>query len=473
MHRHSYKIFSVPQVLRHKASTKINNITTPMKRMVKSSRLFKSLLLAGLLVGPTLAFNAMAVPETDYHWSPFNVINDGNGPYAYAGDPGNWDSAFVPTVTNTAGAFIRTMVNQATGSHVVCIITNNTDLYQLMIGTDPAGGGDVVITNGAQVTAGMGLDGGPTQWTGLGFPGGPSSLYIGPGCSLSCGDHLWIGNGNINSTGTLIVDGGALHVQGQFGLGWNGFAGTTNYATIKNGGHIFMNQWGGGTLGQGGSIGILNIADNSSLVTINGNVTGNFAALTNSSQLIAYGGAGTIGWSYNPGNNTTTIIAVAPVNPNTPIFSTQPANTIVGSGAPATLHALVSNVPANYGWLLNNAPLTDGGGISGSHTANLSIASVTSANVGNYICVATNQNVATEFTLSSTASLTTDAFGINPVVTINGVIGDTYVCQYTSSLTPPVTWTPFATNTLGTAIQYVIDLNASLGTQRFYRVVQP
>ncbi len=342
-----------------------------------------------------------------------------------------------------------------------------------MIGTDAAGGGDVAITNGAQVTAGMGLGGGPTQWTGLGFPGGPSSLYIGPGCSLSCGDHLWIGNGNINSTGTLIVDGGTLHVQGQFGLGWNGFAGTTNYATIKNGGHIFMNQWGGGTLGQGGSIGILNIADNSSLVTINGNVTGNFASLTNSHQLIAYGGAGLISWSYNPGNNTTTIIAVAPVNPNTPVFSAQPTNTIVAAGAPATLHALVSNVPVNYGWMLNNVAVTDGGGISGSHTANLTIASVTGANIGNYICVATNQNVASEFTLSTTASLTTDAFGINPVITINGVVGDTYVVQYATSLTPPVNWTPFATNTLGTPIQYVIDLNASLGTQRFYRVVQP
>ncbi len=273
--------------------------------------------------------------------------------------------------------------------------------------------------------------------------------------------------------GTLTIDGGALHVQGQFGLGWNGFAGTTNYATIKNGGHLFLNQWAGQTLGTATAVGILNIADNSSLVTVNGNVTGQFAAVTNNNRLIAYGGAGTVTWNYNPGLNLTTINAVAPVNPNTPIFSVQPTNTIVGVGAPATLHALVSNVAVNYGWLFNNVPVTDGGGISGSHTANLTIASVTGANVGNYSVIATNQSITSEHTLSATAALTTDAFSINPVITINGVVGDTYVCQYTSSLTPPVTWTSFATNTLGSPIQYVIDLSASLSTQRFYRVAQP
>ncbi len=449
------------------------NINPHMKRLVKSSRLFKSLLAAGLLAAPNLTFNAMAVPETDYHWSPLNVLDDGFGPYAYFGDSQNWDSTFVPTVTNSAGAYIRTMVNQTAGSHVLSIITNNTDLYQLMIGTGSGGGGDVAITNGAQVTAGMGLDGGPTQWTGLGFPGGPSALYIGPGCSLSCGDHLWIGNGNADSTGTLIIDGGALHVQGQFGLGWNGFAGTTNYATIKNGGHIFMNQWGGGTLGQGGSIGILNIADNSSLVTINGNVTGNFAALTNSHQLIAYSGAGTITWNYNPGLNVTTINAVAPVNPNTPIFDLQPTNTIVALNAPATLSAHVSNVsPVDYQWMFNNAPLTDGNGYSGTHTATLTIASVNGAKTGNYSVVATNHNVLTEFTLSATAALSANSFNLYPVITISGVVGDTYVVQYATSLTQPVNWTSFATNTLGTPIQYVIDLASPLSMQRFYRVLQ-
>jgi len=361
------------------------------------------------------------------------------------------------------------MDSQSLGSYVDCVITNNLNLYQLMIGA--GGGGNVNITNGAQVTAGVGMFGGGNIWTGIGFPDGQSTLNIGTGASLTCGDHLWVGNGT--AVGTVNLNGGALHISGQLGLGWNGGAGTTNYLNVRTGGHLYLNQWAGPTLGQGGSIGILNIADNSSVVTINGNVTGFFAGLTNSHQLIAYGGAGTVTWNYNPGGNVTTINAVAPVNPNTPIFSLQPSNTIVAAGAPAVLHAQVSNVAVNYQWLLNNAPLNDGGGITGSHTANLSIASVTGANVGNYICVATNSSISSEFTLSTTAALTTDAFSINPVITINGVVGDTYVCQYTSSLSPPVTWTPFATNTLGTPVQYVIDLSAGLSTQRFYRVVQP
>ena len=443
-----------------------------MKRMVKSPRQFKSLLLAGLL--GSLALNAMAVPETDYHWSPNDVFNDGGGNYAYMNDDNNWDSLLAPTVTNSSGAFIRTMLNQSAGSHVVCVITNDTDLYQLMIGTGGGGGGDLVITNGAHVTAGRGLDGGPSQWTGLAFPGGPSTLtVVGTGTSLSCGDHLWIGNGgSADSTGKLYIDGGTLIVQGQFGLGWNGLSGTTNYATITNGAHLQLNQWASPTLGQGGCIGILNIADNSAYVTINGNVTGYFAALTNSMQLIAYGGAGHITWNYNPSGNITTINAVAPPDPNTPIFSTQPVNTIVALNGPGSMHAQVSNVAVNYGWLLNNVPVADGGGISGSHTATLNIANVTSANVGNYICVATNSSFPTEVTLSSVASLNADSFNLYPVITVNGVQGNTYAVQWTASLTPPVTWNTLATVTLGAPSQQVVDTGTPLALSRFYRVVQ-
>ena len=108
-----------------------------MKRMVKSSRMFKALLLAGLLAAPNLAFKAMAVPEADYHWSPLNINLDGT---AYFGDPGNWDSGLVPTLTNSAGSYLRIMVNQTAGGHNPCVITNSVDLYQLMIGTGSGGG---------------------------------------------------------------------------------------------------------------------------------------------------------------------------------------------------------------------------------------------------------------------------------------------------------------------------------------------
>jgi hypothetical protein len=439
--------------------------------MINSIRPFKASLLAGLVAGPMLAFNAMAVPETDYHWSPSDIAADGSASFE---DPLNWDSGFAPSLTNSAGFFIRTMVNQGP-PHNLSVITNDTVLYQLMIGTtdDGSGGGDLSITNGSQVVTGTGLAGAGTQWTGVGFPGGTSSLYVGPGASLTCGDHIWIGNGaNVNDVGTVTVDGGWIKVQGQFGLGWNGYAGTTNYCTLKHGGHLILNQWAGQTLGTATCVGILNLADSSSYVTVNGNVTSQFAAVTNNARLIAYGGAGTITWNYNPSGNLTTINAVAPPDPQTPIFSLQPTTTIAALGAPATLHALVSNVGVNYQWLFNTVPISDGGAYSGTHTANLTIASVNGATTGNYSVIATNSSHADHTTLSATAGVSADSFTFNPVITINGIVGNTYVAQYTASLTPPVVWTPFATNTLGTPVQYVIDLSSPMSNKRFYQVVQ-
>jgi len=144
-------------------------------------------------------------------------------------------------------------------------------------------------------------------------------------------------------------------------------------------------------------------------------------------------------------------------------------------GKTVGFHVGIATPPAavNYQWLFNGNPLSNGGAISGATTADLTVTGVAAANIGNYICLATNQAHTDHVTLSTPASLSADSFNLYPVITINGVIGDTYVCQYTSSLTPPVTWTSFATNTLAGSIQYVIDLSASLSTQRFYRVVQP
>src|SRR6266568_8171378 len=67
-------------------SLTINNKPAQMKKP-SSFQAIKTLLVGGLLAATTLAFNAMA---DDNHWSPFNVINDGNGPYAYFADPANW-----------------------------------------------------------------------------------------------------------------------------------------------------------------------------------------------------------------------------------------------------------------------------------------------------------------------------------------------------------------------------------------------
>src|SRR5689334_15075862 len=90
----------------------------------------KTLLVAGMLAATNLAFNAMAV---DNHWSPFNVLDDGFGPYAYFNDGANWDQAVAPSYTNSVGDTMRTMVSQSVGSYVTCVITNDQELYQIMI----------------------------------------------------------------------------------------------------------------------------------------------------------------------------------------------------------------------------------------------------------------------------------------------------------------------------------------------------
>jgi hypothetical protein len=86
--------------------------------------------------------------------------------------------------------------------------------------------------------------------------------------------------------------------------------------------------------------------------------------------------------------------------------------------------------------------------------------------------LATNSTQAADSVVSTGASLTTEAAGFFPVVTINGIPGDTYEVDYTTSLTLPVTWIPLSTNTLGSFTQYVVDSSSPMSNSRFYRVVQ-
>src|SRR5262252_1774282 len=117
-----------------------------MKRRISSFQARKSLLLAGLLAAPMLAFNATA---NDNHWSPVDTATNGSGnQYAYFNDPNNWSLAAVPT----NGDGNRVIINGTLGTpgtYVDCIITNSmADLYQLIMGYDgTVGGGNLIITN--------------------------------------------------------------------------------------------------------------------------------------------------------------------------------------------------------------------------------------------------------------------------------------------------------------------------------------
>ncbi|HEV2208129.1 MAG TPA: immunoglobulin domain-containing protein [Verrucomicrobiae bacterium] len=440
----------------------------------------KALLVAGLLAAPLLASNARAQGQEDNHWAPVNVFVDGNGnQYAYFDEAINWSLGSVPTYTDAGnGNNERVIINGTlgiAGTYVACYMTNNANLYQIIMGYDgTVGGGNLVLTNGAQVQAGVGSG----QWTGIAFPNGPSTLYIGPGCNFTCGSHLWVGQGTNNgnpAVGTVIIDGGSLNIpNGQLGVGWNGTGGT-NFLTLTNGGKAYLQQWAGQTLGQPGnnSLGILDLADNQSEVIITNVNANDFTQLEANNQLVAYGGQGTVQSTFNPTLGVTILHAVPPVTTNTPVISSQPSNVVVSVGGTATFFVGISNVPVTYQWLFNGNPLANGGGISGAQTATLTISGVTPAEVGNYSVVATNTTHLDQYVTSQSAGLSTTGINLYPVITINGIPNATYVTEYTTSLTPPVTWIPFATNTLGSfAPFYIVDTSTPMSVKRFYQTIQ-
>jgi len=441
-----------------------------MKTKINFSQTFKALLLAGLLAGPMLAFNAMAQNREDNHWSPLDVYTDGNGnQYAYWDDANNWSMAVVPVVYDpnyTDGTYYNAAFDSAA---VYCLVTNSADVGQLMCGF--GGGGTLDIENGAHFTAGFHGGG---DWTGIGFVAGPGTLIVGPGSDFTCASHLWVGQGTADK-GTVIINGGTLHIpNGELGVSWNGTGGT-NYITLTNGGALYIRDWNSQTLGAPGhpsSIGIMDLEAGTKVV-----ITNNALSLVNAvstNQLIAFGGLGTVQATYNPSLNITTLIPLAPKGPTTPVFSVSPSNSVVSLGGTATFTATAA--PATgYSWQFNSAPLTDGNGISGSQTATLTVANFSAAETGVYSVVATNANASPQdlsYALSQGATASAESFSLYPVVTVNGVNGSTYVVQYATSLTPPVTWTSISTNTVGAGPLYVIDTATPLRLSRFYRVIQ-
>ena len=97
----------------------------------------------------------------------------------------------------------------------------------------------------------------------------------------------------------------------------------------------------------------------------------------------------------SPGNaalsQNITITITGSSGPVAPGITAPPVGTNVIAGHNAVFKVTATGTaPLNYAWSKNNSPLADGGNISGSATATLTVASVSAADAGNYTVTVTN-----------------------------------------------------------------------------------
>jgi len=74
-----------------------------------------------------------------------------------------------------------------------------------------------------------------------------------------------------------------------------------------------------------------------------------------------------------------------------PAITGQPANCTNVAGAVATFTVTATGVPLNYFWRKNGTPLSDGGNVSGSATATLSLSNLSTADQASYSVVVSNR----------------------------------------------------------------------------------
>ena len=173
----------------------------------------------------------------------------------------------------------------------------------------------------------------------------------------------------------------------------------------------------------------------------------------------------------------TNMVATSPAGrPVAPAIINAPASRTNSAGTTVTFTVTASGTaPLSYQWLQNQAPLANGGNISGAITATLTLTSVTQTNAGNCTVVITNAGGSVT---SSIASLTVV---MRPNLAPPTLLPDGSV-RLSLSATPDLTYRLDASTNLvdwaaltnianpsGT-IQF-IDLEATNFSRRFYRAV--
>lgn len=184
-----------------------------------------------------------------------------------------------------------------------CLIDAAITVSQVVQG-DNGSGGIIRIVNGGNLIAGS-VPAGGTNWTGVGYNRN-ATMIVEAGGVLTCTDHLWVGLVS-PAVGTLIINGGTVHVNGMFGAGWD----STGIGSVKvNAGLLNLNGWNySQSIGTGSNV---DIAEGT--VQISGDKTGSILMMIADKRITAYEGKGKVVYDYNiTTSGKTTLTALPPV----------------------------------------------------------------------------------------------------------------------------------------------------------------
>ncbi|MGN6553708.1 MAG: glycoside hydrolase family 71/99-like protein [Verrucomicrobiota bacterium] len=240
-------------------------------------RTHRLILTAGLLVCAATCAEAQLTTTV---WNPA-ANPSGNGLWT---ESANWTGGVVPNSTNK-------VVLNISGARA-CVVASPVTVGQMVAG-DGGPGSTIIITNGGSLSASA------VNWSAIGY-NNTNQTIVESGGAASFGNHLWVGY-SPGSDGTLTMNGGAVSVDGMFGLGWGGGKGTVHV----NGGVLNLAQWNSTLSIQGASV--LDIG--AGTVVITGNQVSSVSNFISTGKIIGYGGTGTVYSTFDGGANTTTLTA--------------------------------------------------------------------------------------------------------------------------------------------------------------------
>ncbi|HLX95184.1 MAG TPA: immunoglobulin domain-containing protein, partial [Verrucomicrobiae bacterium] len=181
--------------------------------------------------------------------------------------------------------------------------------------------------------------------------------------------------------------------------------------------------------------------------------------------------------------SVTSSVAVLTIT-SAPFLTLQPTNQTVGAGSTVVFNVNgFATSPYVLQWLKDGIDLVDGGNISGSATAALTITNTQPPNDGSYWFVITNNYGSVTSSVATLTVLTTPLFGgITPGTggsfILSGVggtnSGNYTVLTSTNLATPVALWTPVATNSFGSQGKFIFTNTPPTDTpQQFYLLQMP